>query len=212
LDCCWYDFRFDGKIRPEIISRGSVPMSWFGLLAIAVALAMDAFAVAVVAGLSLKVLTKRHLFRLSFHFGLFQAAMLAAGWLIGNALYALVAAAAHWVAFVLLTLVGGNVLWHAFSGARETPTAPDPTSGWQLVLLSFATSLDALAVGLSLAMIGASIVLSASVVGLMATALTLLGMALGRRVSILWGKRVEVFGGLILIAIGSKILWDHIKP
>jgi putative Mn2+ efflux pump MntP len=79
-------------------------------------------------------------------------------------------------------------------------------------LLSFATSLDALAVGLSLAMIGASIVLSASVVGLMATALTLLGMALGRRVSILWGKRVEVFGGLILIAIGSKILWDHIKP
>jgi putative Mn2+ efflux pump MntP len=79
-------------------------------------------------------------------------------------------------------------------------------------LLSFATSLDALAVGLSLAMIGASIARSASVVGLMATALTLLGMALGRRVSILWGKRVEVFGGLILIAIGSKILWDHIKP
>ena len=101
-------------------------MSWFGLLAIAVALALDAFVVAVVAGLSLKVLTKRHLFRLSFHFGLFQAAMLAAGWLIGNALYALVAAAAHWVAFALLTLVGGNVLWHAFSGPRGAHgTRPD---------------------------------------------------------------------------------------
>jgi len=185
-------------------------MSWFGLLAIAVALALDAFAVAVVAGLSLKVMTKRHLFRLSFHFGLFQAAMLAAGWLIGSALYALVAAAAHWVAFALL-LVGGNVMWHAFYGASETRTALDPTSGWQLVFLSFATSLDALAVGLSLAMLGVSIALSASVVGFTATALTLLGMALGRRVSVLWGKRVEVFGGLILIAIGCMILWDHIK-
>src|ERR1035437_5810686 len=79
---------FQWKITPEITNRGSVPMSWFGLLAIAVALALDAFAVAVVAGLSLKVLTKRHLFRLSFHFGLFQALMLAAGWLIWNAVYA----------------------------------------------------------------------------------------------------------------------------
>jgi len=140
--------------------------------------------VAVVAGLSLKVMTKRHLFRLSFHFGLFQAAMLAAGWLIGSALYSLVSAAAHWVAFALLLLVGGNVMWHAFYGAGETRTALDPTSGWQLVFLSFATSLDALAVGLSLAMLGVSIALSASVVGLMATALTLLGMALGRRVSV----------------------------
>ncbi|MGA2961246.1 MAG: manganese efflux pump MntP family protein [Candidatus Korobacteraceae bacterium] len=186
-------------------------MSWFGLLAIAVALALDAFAVAVVAGLSLRVLTKRHLFRLSFHFGLFQAGMLAAGWLIGNALYTLVASAAHWVAFTLLLLVGGNVIWHAFSGDGEARTELDPTSGWHLVFLSFATSLDALAVGLSLAMIGVPIARSASVVGFMATALTLLGMALGRRVSILWGKRVEVFGGLMLIAIGFKFLWDHIR-
>jgi putative Mn2+ efflux pump MntP len=186
-------------------------MSWFGLLAIAVALALDAFAVAVVAGLSLKVLTKRHLFRLSFHFGLFQALMLAAGWLIGNAVYALVAAAAHWVAFALLLLVGANVIWHAFSGTDETRTALDPTSGWHLVVLSFATSLDALAVGLSLAMIGAPIARSAFVVGLMATALTLSGMALGRRVSVFWGRRVEVFGGIILIAIASKILLDHLK-
>jgi manganese efflux pump family protein len=186
-------------------------MSWFGLLAIAVALALDAFAVAVVAGLNLKVLTKRHLFRLSFHFGLFQAAMLAAGWLIGNALNAVVAAAAHWVAFALLLLVGGNVIWNAFRGTAETSTSLDPTSGWQLVFLSFATSLDALAVGLSLAMIGVSIALSASVVGLMATALTLLGMKLGSRVSVWWSRGSEVFGGLILIVIGLKILWDHIK-
>ena len=186
-------------------------MSWFDLIAIAVALALDAFAVAVVAGLSLKVLTKRHLFRLSFHFGLFQAGMLSAGWLIGSAVYALVAAAAPWVAFALLLLVGGNVIWHAFSGAEEKRTELDPTSGWHLVFLSFATSLDALAVGLSLAMIGVSITRSALVVGLMAAALTLSGMGLGRRIGVLWGRRVEVFGGFILIVTGCKILWDYIK-
>lgn len=186
-------------------------MSSTGLLAIAVALALDAFAVAVMAGLSLQVLTRRHLFRLSFHFGLFQALMLVAGWFIGTALSALVAAAAHWVAFVLLLLVGGNVIWHSFH-TGETATATDPTSGWQLVFLSFATSLDALAVGLSLAMIGASITVSASVVGLMAMLLTLLGMVFGRRVSVLWSRGSEAFGGIILIAIGCKILWDHFRP
>jgi manganese efflux pump family protein len=187
-------------------------MSWFSLLGIAVALAVDAFAVAVVAGLSLKVLTKRHLFRLSFHFGLFQALMLTAGWLIGHALYALVAAVAQWVAFALLVLVGGNIIRQAFHGTEEMRIARDPTSGWQLVFLSFATSIDALAVGLSLAMMGVSIAISASVVGLVAAALTLVGMPLGNRASGLWGRRIEVFGGLMLIAIAFMSLWDHIKP
>jgi putative Mn2+ efflux pump MntP len=185
-------------------------MSWFDLFAVAIALALDAFAVAVVAGLTLAVLTKRHLFRLSFHFGLFQAIMLTTGWLVGSAVYTLVLTTGPWIAFVLLMLVGGNVIWHAVRGAGETHTTPDPTSGWHLVFLSFATSIDALVVGLSLAMIRASIAVSACVVGLMATTLTLLGMALGRRVGTLWGKRVEVFGGLILIAMALKILSDHI--
>ncbi len=187
-------------------------MSWFRLLGIAVALAVDAFAVAVVAGLSLQVLTKRHLFRLSFHFGLFQAMMLTIGWLIGHALYALVASVAHWVAFALLVLVGGNIIWQAFRSSGEARTAQDPTAGWQLVFLSFATSIDALAVGISLAMIGVSIAISASVVGLVAAVLTLLGMPLGNRATLLWGKRIEVFGGLILIAIGLMSLWDHLNP
>jgi putative Mn2+ efflux pump MntP len=181
-------------------------MSWVSLLAIAVALAADAFAVAVVAGLSLEVLTKRRMFRLSFHFGLFQAAMLAGGWLIGNALYALVAAIAHWVACALLLLVGGNIIRQAFHGSGETRIERDPTRGWHLIFLSFATSIDALAVGLSLAMMGVSIVRAAFVVGITATALTLLGMPLGNRASGLWGKRIEVLGGLILIAIGFMSL------
>ena len=187
-------------------------MNWLGLLTIAVALAMDSFAVAIVVGLTLKALTGRHLFRLSFHFGLFQAMMLAAGWLVGDVLRSLVAVASHWIAFILLFFVGVNIIRNAFQGIDEKKRSTlDPTSGWQLVFLSFATSIDALVVGLSLAMLGASIAISASVVGLMSTALTLLGMALGRRVSALWGKRVEVFGGLMLIAIGLKLVWDHMK-
>jgi manganese efflux pump family protein len=181
-------------------------MSWISLLGIALALAVDAFAVAVVAGVSLKVLTKRRMFRLSFHFGLFQALMLAAGWFVGNALYVLMAAVAHWVACALLLLVGGNILRQAFHPDGESRVARDPTKGWQLVILSFATSIDALAVGLSLAMMGVSIGRAALVVGVTATALTLLGMPLGNRASVLWGKRIEVLGGVILIAIGFMSL------
>ncbi len=185
-------------------------MSWLGLLAIAVALAMDAFAVAIVAGLTLPVLTRRHLFRLSFHFGLFQAGMLAAGWFVGSAIRSLVAAADHWIAFGLLLLVGANIIRESFKPAElRRPT--DPTSGWQLVVLSFATSIDALAVGLSLAMLDASIGVSALVVGGMATALTLTGMFLGSRINVRWGRRVEALGGLILLAIGLKILWEHTR-
>ena len=183
-------------------------MSWITLLGIAVALAADAFAVAVVAGLSLKVLTKRRMFRMSFHFGLFQAAMLAAGWLMGNALYSLVAAVARWVACALLLLVGGNIIRQARQ-TDETRLTQDPTRGWHLVFLSFATSIDALAVGLSLAMLGVSIARAAFVVGITAATLTLLGMPLGNRASSLWGKRIEVLGGLILIAIGFMSLWNR---
>ena len=187
-------------------------MSWFSLLGIAVALAVDAFAVALVAGLSVEALTKRRLFRLSFHFGLFQALMLAGGWLFGKVLYLLVAAFANWFAFFLLLFVGGNIIRQALHGADEARIALDPTKGWQLVFLSFATSIDALAVGLSLAMLGVSIARAAVLVGLVATLLTLLGMHLGNRASVLWGKRVEVFGGVILIAIGLLSLWHGRLP
>jgi manganese efflux pump family protein len=186
-------------------------MSWVGLLAVSVALAMDAFAVAVVAGLTLGTVTRRHLFRLSFHFGLFQAMMLGLGWLVGTALFAIVAAVATWIAFILLTLVGVNAIWHGVHQDDETPRANDPTSGWQLVFLSFATSVDAFGVGISLAMIRASIAVSACAVGVIATIFTLLGMGLGRRIRTIWGKRVEVLGGLILLGIGVKILLDYLR-
>jgi len=185
-------------------------MGWLSLLALAVALAMDAFAVAIVTGLTLKLLTRRHIFRLAFHFGLFQALMPIMGWAAGTAVHKYIAAFDHWVAFALLAFVGGRMVWGALHGEEDGKTPSDPTTGWQLLLLSVATSIDALAVGLSLAMIDSPIVVPAVVIGLVAAAFTAGGMVLGRRIGSIWGKRVEVFGGLILIGIGVKIVLEHL--
>jgi putative Mn2+ efflux pump MntP len=155
--------------------------------------------------------TGRHVFRLAFHFGLFQALMPVIGWAAGSAVYQYIAAADHWVAFTLLSFVGGRMIWNAAHKGEEEKTLKDPTSGWTLVLLSIATSIDALAVGLSLAMIGSEIIVPAIIIGLVAAAFTCAGMFLGRRVSALWGRRVEVLGGITLVAIGIKIVIEHLS-
>ena len=185
-------------------------MGWLGLLALAVALAMDAFAVAIVTGLTLKPLTRRHIFRLAFSFGLFQAVMPLIGWAAGTAVHKYIAAFDHWVAFALLAFVGGRMVWGALRGEEDGKASSDPTRGWELLLLSVATSIDALAVGLSLAMIESPIVIPAVVIGLVAAAFTASGMVLGRRLGSIWGKRVEVFGGLVLIGIGVKLVLEHL--
>lgn len=187
-------------------------MGWLTLLATAFALALDAFAVATVVGVRLDSLTRRRIFRLSFHFGLFQALMLTGGWLLGSAVERLMSAFAHWVAFALLAAVGVNIICNAARGGDSAPLLPDPTRGWELVFSSVATSLDAAAVGISLAMIGTRIALPALLVGLTAAVLTLAGMGLGRRLGALWGRRLEFVGGLVLIAIGSGVLWRHFQP
>jgi putative Mn2+ efflux pump MntP len=184
-------------------------MGWMSLLAIAVALAMDAFAVAMATTLALDSITGRHVFRLSFHFGLFQALMLMAGWLLGSAAYAYVSSSDHWIAFGLLAFVGARMIWGAVHDEQQS-AFPDRTRSWDLVLLSIATSIDALAVGLSLAMVDAAIAVPAVVVGAVAAALTFVGMVIGRRIGLLWGKRVEVLGGCVLVAIGLRIVWQHI--
>jgi putative Mn2+ efflux pump MntP len=185
-------------------------MSWPSLYVLACALAMDAFAVAVVAGLTLNPLTGRQVFRLAFHFGLFQALMPIIGWTAGHAVYKYISAVDHWVAFGLLAFVGSRMIWGALHKDERKMPVNDPTSGWDLVVLSVATSIDALAVGLSLAVIGETIVIPAVVIGLVAAAFTVAGMLLGRRIGSLWGRRVEALGGIILVAIGVKIVLEHL--
>ncbi len=187
-------------------------MGWISLLALACALAMDAFAVAIVTGLTLNPMTRRHVFRLAFHFGLFQALMPALGWLAGTAVRKYISDVDHWIAFGLLAFVGGKMLWEALHDQEgEQSASNDPTSGWLLVVLSVATSIDALAVGLSLAMLGATIIIPALVIGVAAVFFTALGMAIGRQIGSVWGKRVEILGGLILVGIGVKIVIEHLS-
>jgi putative Mn2+ efflux pump MntP len=180
-------------------------MTIFG---IAVALAMDAFAVALAAGAVLNPMTGRHLFRLGFHFGLFQSLMPIAGWLVGMTMQKWISAYDHWIAFVLLAVVGGRMILEAFDEKKDK-AASDPTRGLTMVILSVATSIDALAVGLSLAMLDVSVWLPAAVIGVVAGVLTVVGMLLGRRLGGNWGKSVEVCGGLLLCCIGVKILLEH---
>jgi putative Mn2+ efflux pump MntP len=132
------------------------------------------------------------------------------GWLAGLTIMQWVEAWDHWIAFSLLAIIGGRMIYEAFSDEEKTDDR-DPTKGLSLVLLSIATSIDALAVGFSLSVIGVSIWMPALVIGLVAGVLTIAGMLLGGRIGDRWGSRVEILGGLVLIAIGAKILIEHLS-
>ncbi len=186
-------------------------MSGAELLLVALALAMDASAVALAAGVALPRVTWRHTFRLAWHFGLFQALMPVAGWLLGLSFRAAIESFDHWVAFGLLALVGGRMVQEGLSDKADEAPRRDPTRGATLVMLSVATSIDALAVGLSLAVLDAPIVVPALVIGLTCLVLTALGLHLGRaagRVERL-AHWAEVAGGVALLGIGLRILWEH---
>jgi putative Mn2+ efflux pump MntP len=184
-------------------------MHWLETLGLAVGLAMDALAVAVGTGLVLKRLTIRHVFRLAFHFGLFQFLMPVLGWLAGRTIDLYIRGYDHWIAFGLLTFVGGKMLWEA-RRTEEQDRPGDPTRGWMLVLLSLATSIDALAVGLSMAFLQVSIWLPSIVIGLVACAFTAAGILLGSRIGRAFGRWPEAIGGLVLIGIGIRILAAHV--
>ena len=180
------------------------------LLAIAVALAMDAFAVSLAAGATLCPVTFRHCFRLGFHFGLFQGLMPILGWLAGRSVLPYIVAWDHWIAFGLLAFLGLRMIREALAGEQEEKPATDPSRGLTLVTLAVATSIDALAVGVSLAMIGVGIFRPALVIALVAMVFSVAGVLLGDRIGRIWGSRVEIFGGFVLLAIGGRILFEHL--
>ncbi|MGQ9524280.1 MAG: manganese efflux pump MntP [Armatimonadota bacterium] len=185
-------------------------MSLLLVTAIAFGLALDAFAVAVASSVVLKKASARQTFRLSFHFGLFQSLMPIIGWSAGVTVQRWVQAWDHWVAFALLALIGVKAVHAALTDGDEV-VRQDPTRGLSLVMLSVATSVDALAVGLSFAMLRVTIWYPAAVIGAVAGTMTLIGVRLGSRLGARFGKRIEVVGGLVLIAIGAKILFDHLS-
>lgn len=185
-------------------------MSHFILLGIALGLAMDAFSVAVGVSIALGGTSRRQTFRLAWHFGLFQALMPIIGWLAGASVRPWIERWDHWLAFVLLAAVGGRMIVDSFRGDGPETTTADPTRGWSLVVLSIATSIDALAVGLSFAALGVQVWTPAAIIGLTAAAMTVLGTVGGRALGARFGSRMAVVGGIVLIAIGLWILFEHL--
>ena len=184
-------------------------MSLVEILALAVGLALDAFAVSLAAGAAGHAAGPRPAFRLAFHFGLFQFMMPVLGWYAGSLVAARIAAADHWVAFALLLWVGVRMI----RSGRDPDPAPvraDMSRGWTLVGLSVATSIDALAVGLSLAMLGVAIWYPSAVIGVVTCVLSLVGLRLGGRLGARFGQRAELVGGGVLILIGLRILVVHL--
>lgn len=179
-------------------------MSWLTIVGIAFGLAMDALAVSIATGLHLKELTPRQIFRMSFHFGLFQCLMPIVGWLAGLTVADVISAVDHWVAFGLLVLIGGKMI--VDSRSEQAGPATDPTRGMMLVTLSVATSIDALAVGLSFALLGVSVWIPAIIIGVVTAILSMLGMLFGARLGRRWGIWAARLGGLVLVGIGIKIV------
>lgn len=180
------------------------------LLIIAVALAMDAFAVSIATGVCLKQVSTRQTMRLAWHFGFFQGGMPVLGWFLGKNVRPYIEAYDHWIAFILLGYLGFKMIREAYEEEDdECPT--DPTRGMSLLLLSVATSIDAFAVGLSLSILGVSVWTPALVIGIVAAVFTAVGLHIGRLVSCgkCVGKYAEVIGGVVLVGIGLKILFDH---
>ncbi|UCD27903.1 MAG: manganese efflux pump, partial [Planctomycetota bacterium] len=184
-------------------------MHWLYIFGIAVGLAMDALAVSIAAGLAIDRLTRRHIFRLAFHFGLFQFMMPILGWLAGCTVASYIVDYDHWVALGLLGIIGGKMLLDACLG-KEKKFRSCPTRGWKLVTLSVATSIDALAVGVSMAFLMISIWLPCVIIGLVAGIFSWVGVTFGHRIGRRWGRWAEVVGGIILICIGLRILITHL--
>jgi putative Mn2+ efflux pump MntP len=184
-------------------------MDFFEILLIALSMAMDAFAVCLGVGTQTSTSGPRRTFRLSFHFGLFQFVMPVIGWFAGMTVVKYISAYDHWVAFGLLGFVGVRMIRSGLD-ARPEAQAGDPSRGWSLVLLSVATSIDALVVGFSLSLVGVTIWYPAAVIGVVTGLVSWLGLVLGNRLGEEFGKRIGITGGIVLLLIGVRILLSHL--
>jgi manganese efflux pump family protein len=185
-------------------------MDLVSLIFTGIGLAMDCFAVSLGIGTTGAARGFRPFFRLSFHFGLFQGLMTLLGWLVGTTIANLISNVDHWIALALLAWVGTRMIIEGFKPIEETAKRADPSRGGTLVMLAVATSLDAMAVGLSLAIVKVDIWLSSLLIGVISAALSLVGLGIGHRLGLAFGKKMEILGGLILIGIGIRILITHL--
>ena len=183
-------------------------MSLAELFVIAVGLSMDAFAVAVCKGLAMRRMSWRGALIVGLYFGGFQAAMPLAGYLLGSGFSSSISSHDHWIAFVLLAIIGGNMIKEGLSGPDECPDASLDIKN--MTLLAVATSIDALAVGVSFAFLQVNIVPAVSFIGVTTLVLSMIGVKVGNVFGNRYESRAEITGGVILILMGLKILLEHL--
>lgn len=183
-------------------------MEMVSILLIGVGLAMDAFAVAICKGLSMKKLEWKKAFIIALYFGIFQAGMPVIGYFLGTSFESLVTKIDHWIAFLLLGIIGINMIKEAFECDCENVN--DKVDFKTMIILAIATSIDALAIGITFAFLRTNITLAAIVIGIVTFALSLIGVKIGNKFGNKYQKKAEIFGGIILILIGTKILLEHL--
>ncbi|MBW2091645.1 MAG: manganese efflux pump [Deltaproteobacteria bacterium] len=179
------------------------------ILLIAVGLAMDAFAVSITSGFVNRPLKISFALKMAGFFGFFQAGMPVMGWLAGIGFRGLISGVDHWIAFGLLVFIGGKMIYEAF-GVNAGEKGRRAMNNYTLFILAIATSIDALAVGLSLSLLKVSILLPIVIIGSVTFFLSILGLVIGHKLGLFFGKKVEILGGLILIGIGIRILVEHL--
>lgn len=184
--------------------------SFYSILIIAIGLSADCFAVALSSSISKKALPLWQGFRVALSFGLFQAFMTVVGWWAGSRVIEFISSYDHWLSFALLLFVGGRMIWESLHEKEGKESNIDITKWLFLLTLSIATSLDALAVGLSFAFLKVNLTLASVTIGVVAFIITLSGFFAGKKLGALVGKRAEIIGGIILILIGLRILLEHL--
>ena len=186
-------------------------MGFWAIFLTGVGLSMDAFAVSICKGLCMRKIRWAQAFVIALFFGVFQAIMPVIGWILGSSFSAFIEPVDHWIAFVLLALVGGKMLWDAFHEDDEAvECGPEKLDMRELLMLAVATSIDALAVGISLALLNVNIAGAAAIIGLTTFVLSFLGVLIGHRFGARFNKGAAIAGGIVLIAIGLKILLEHL--
>jgi putative Mn2+ efflux pump MntP len=184
-------------------------LDFIDIVSISFGLAMDAFTVSMAASGTGQISNGRAIFRLSFHFGLFQFMMPVIGWFTGSSLAPIISAYDHWIAFILLQFVALHMIISSQKSV-ELRDKNDPSRGIHLIILSFVTSIDALAVGFSLAMIQINIWYPSVIIGLITASMALIGTVIGNYTHQKLGKTTAIIGGIILSVIGFRILLSQL--
>ncbi|MDD6213961.1 MAG: manganese efflux pump MntP family protein [Firmicutes bacterium] len=177
---------------------------------IAIGLAMDAFSVAVTDGIVIGRVKARQAIKIGLFFGVFQFFMPCIGFLLGTAFARYIKAFDHWVAFILLVFVGGKMIFEALTEKDEAEAVKDPLSNKTLTVLAIATSIDALAVGVTFATVEIPLFAAAAIIGVVAFVLSFAGVYIGSKCGNLFGNKAEIAGGVVLVGIGVKILVEHL--